>query len=136
MPKVAPPQEDSSEKAADSSAFIASALGWLVPGAGHFYLKRRRRASLFFLLVMTSIILGARLDGKLYMTFDRLLDTFATVASFGSGLAYLVLRFVLGHTGDVSAAGYEYGGAFLLTAGLMNLLLVIDCWDIARGRKV
>ena len=32
-------------------------------------------------------------------------------------------------------AGYEYGFAFLLTAGLMNLLLVIDVWDIANGRK-
>ena len=33
------------------------------------------------------------------------------------------------------AAGYEYGTAFLLTAGLMNLLLVLDAWDIARGKK-
>jgi len=32
-------------------------------------------------------------------------------------------------------AGFEYGTAFLLTAGLMNLLLVMDAWDIARGRK-
>jgi hypothetical protein len=32
-------------------------------------------------------------------------------------------------------AGYEYGTAFLLTAGLMNLLLVLDVWDIVRGKK-
>ena len=28
-----------------------------------------------------------------------------------------------------------YGTAYLLTAGLMNLLLILDVWDIARGRK-
>lgn len=28
-----------------------------------------------------------------------------------------------------------YGTAYLLTAGLMNLLLVLDAWDIAKGRK-
>ena len=31
--------------------------------------------------------------------------------------------------------GYEYGAAFMLTAGLMNLLLILDAWDIAKGRK-
>ena len=33
------------------------------------------------------------------------------------------------------APGFEYGTAFLLTAALMNLLLILDAWDIARGRK-
>lgn len=28
-----------------------------------------------------------------------------------------------------------YGTAYLLTAGLMNFLLILDVWDIARGRK-
>jgi hypothetical protein len=53
----------------------------------------------------------------------------------GMGLAYFVLRFLVGYEGDLVAAGYEYGTAFLLTAGLMNWLLVLDCWDIAVGRK-
>jgi hypothetical protein len=30
---------------------------------------------------------------------------------------------------------YEYGSTFLLTAGLMNLLLILDAFDIASGRK-
>ena len=136
MPKAAPSQDSTPDPAGGSTAFVAALLGWLVPGAGHFYLGRRRRAGLFFLLIMTSIVLGTRLDGKLQTTFQGLLDSLATVASLGMGVAYPILRFILGHSGDISAAGYEYGGAFLLTAGLMNLLLVIDCWDIAHGRKV
>ena len=47
----------------------------------------------------------------------------------------LVLRFGFGYEGTLEAAGFEYGGAFILTAGLMNLLLTLDAWDVARGRK-
>jgi hypothetical protein len=47
----------------------------------------------------------------------------------------LGLRFLLHYEGNVMAAGFEYGTAFLLTAGLMNWLLVFDAWDIARGYK-
>lgn len=134
MPKAAP-AEDAPREPADRSAVLAAVLAWLVPGAGHLYLGRWHRAGLFFALVSASVVLGFRLDGKLHTTFQGLLDTAATLGSLGMGPVYLVLRFVLGHTGDINAAGYEYGGAFLLTAGLMNFLLMIDCWDIAHGRK-
>lgn len=137
MPKVAPSQDaTAADTVGGARAATAAVLAWLIPGAGHFYLGRRRRAGLFFLLITGSVLLGASLDGKLQTTFQGLLDSLATVASVGTGLAYFALRFLLGHTGEISSAGYEYGGAFLLTAGLMNLLLVIDSWDIAHGRKV
>ena len=37
--------------------------------------------------------------------------------------------------GSPSAAGFAYGNTFLYTAGLMNLLAVLDVSDIARGEK-
>jgi len=37
--------------------------------------------------------------------------------------------------GDVRAVTYEYGNAFVMTAGLLNFLVVIDAYDIALGRK-
>jgi hypothetical protein len=37
--------------------------------------------------------------------------------------------------GSPSAAGFAYGNTFLYTAGLMNLLAVLDVSDIARGDK-
>jgi len=33
------------------------------------------------------------------------------------------------------AVTYEYGNAFLIVAGLLNMLVVVDAWDIALGRK-
>jgi hypothetical protein len=53
----------------------------------------------------------------------------------GMGFPYFLLRYGLHYQGNMVGPGYEYGTAFLLTAGLMNLLLVLDCWDIVRGKK-
>ncbi len=130
---------DSSDTGAELSsglAFGAVLLAWLVPGAGHLYLGRRRRAVAFFCIVAIATIAGAQLDGNLYQIEPgKPLSVLGTFAAFGTGSLYLALRFVAGYAGDIVASGYEYGTAFLLTAGLMNWLLVLDCWDIALGRK-
>ncbi len=115
---------------------VAVLSAWLVPGLGHFYLKRRLRGLAFFVLVMTSMLIGCKLEGNLYQV-DRTqpLTILATLGSMGMGFPYFVLRYWLQYKGNVMGAGYEYGTAFLLTAGLMNLLLVLDAWDIVRGKK-
>jgi hypothetical protein len=112
------------------------ALGFLVPGVGHLVLGRRARAAAFCALVFASLAIGLRLGGNLYRIVpDQPLTVLATLGSMGMGLAYFVLRYLLGYQGSIASPGYEYGTAFLLTAGLMNLLLILDVWDIARGRK-
>ncbi len=115
---------------------LAAVLAWVVPGAGHLYLGRRRRAAGFVVIILVAVVLGVLLAGNLYQVVpNQPLSMLGTLASMGMGLAYFVLRFLVGYEGDLVAAGYEYGTAFLLTAGLMNWLLVLDCWDIAVGRK-
>jgi len=37
--------------------------------------------------------------------------------------------------GDVRAVTYEYGNTYIVVAALLNLLVVIDAYDIAVGRK-
>lgn len=116
--------------------FGTLAVAWLVPGAGHFLLDRRGRGVAFFLLVLAAVVTGFLLNGNLYRVLpDQPLTILATLGSMGMGAPYFFLRFYLGYQGDLTSVGYEYGTAFLLTAGLMNLLLVMDAWDIARGRK-
>lgn len=117
-------------------ALVASVAAWLVPGLGHIVLKRWQRGLLFFMLVMVSIVVGCHLEGNLYRVApNQPLSMLATLGSMGMGIPYLVLRYGLDYTGNIVGAGYEYGTAFLLTAGLMNWLLVLDAWDIARGKK-
>ena len=64
------------------------------------------------------------------------LTILATFAVYGAGLLNLIARGVLENPGGtILAQTYEYGCAYLLTAGLMNLLLVLDAYDIAAGKK-
>lgn len=111
-------------------------LSWLLPGAGHILLGRRRRGLAFLAIVLICVLIGLDLHGNLYrIVAERPLTVLATLASMGMGAPYFGLRFVAGYEGDIVAPGYEYGTAFLLTAGLMNLLLVLDVWDILHGQK-
>jgi hypothetical protein len=118
-------------------AVISMILAWVVPGAGHFYLGRRGRAVAFFGIVVVMFVLGILLDGAAYTRASSQgswLKILASMASLGAGLLY-VCAAKFGALGDVVSATYEYGSAFMLTAGLMNLLLVLDCYDIECGRK-
>jgi hypothetical protein len=115
-------------------AYLAVVLAWLVPGAGHVFLGRRARGLAFFVIVLASLALGFLLQGELYRGIGQPLSTVATLACAGMGLPYFLLLGV-GYSGNIDAAGYEYGKAFILTAGLMNILLMLDAWDIARGEK-
>ncbi len=132
--REAPPPAPS--PAALQKAVLAAVLAWLVPGGGHFLLKRWGRGAIFFGLVIFSLVIGCYLEGRLpWYWSGSPLRILATLGSMGSGAAYFVLRVAMDYTGDIRAAGYEYGSAFILTAGLMNVLLAIDAWDIALDRK-
>lgn len=116
---------------------VAAALAWIFPGLGHFYLGRRKTALLYALIVTATFLLGLSFEGRLY-TIDRSqpLSILATFAVSGAGLLNLVARFLSDNpSGTILAPTYEYGCAYLLTAGLMNLLLMLDAWDIAKRRK-
>jgi len=112
-------------------------LAYVLPGAGHFYLGKRERAILFFAIVVILFVLGLAIDGTIYTiaeAHDSALRKLASIGSMGGGAMYFIAR-AKGPHGDITSSTYEYGTAFTLTAGLMNLLLVLDCFDIATGRK-
>jgi len=115
----------------------AMVLAYLIPGAGHLYLGKRGRALTFFCIVVLMFVVGLSIDGDLY-TLNRsggaLLRLLASLGSMGAGLLYFVAASIGAH-GDVTSITYEHGTAFTITAGLMNLLLVLDVFDISEGRK-
>ena len=51
------------------------------------------------------------------------------------GLPFLVARILGGGAGNIVAGTYEFGNTFLVVAGLLNSLVVLDAYDIAMGRK-
>jgi len=115
----------------------AIVLAFLLPGAGHFYLGKRARAIGFFCVIVFLFVVGLSIDGELY-TWARsggsFLRVLASLGSMGSGVLYFIAA-LLGFHGDMTSITYEYGSAFTVTAGLMNLLLMLDVYDISEGRK-
>lgn len=118
-------------------AITAALIAWLVPGLGHVYLGKRKLGLVYGAIVVITFLLGLDFGGRLYSPDPaQPLTYLATFAVYGAGIVNLLARLFSDNPGgSVLAVTYEYGCAFLLTAGLMNLLLVLDAWDIAVGRK-
>ena len=80
--------------------------------------------------------IGIALEGRLFpFEPSQPLVALAAIADVGIGIPYFIARSLGYGAGRVVAVTYEYGNAFLIVAGLMNLLVVIDAFDIASGRK-
>ena len=65
-----------------------------------------------------------------------LLQLLPMTANAGAGLLYIFCW--LTNTGFAEQAQritYEYGNTFLLVAGLLNYLAMLDAFDLAAGRK-
>lgn len=109
---------------------------WLIPGAGHLWLGRRAKGLVFLVALPLMFTIGLALRGTLF-PFDARepLVALAALADLGVGAMYFI-AVALGYgKGEVTAVTYEYGNAFLIVAGLLNLLVIIDVWDTALGRK-
>lgn len=123
---------------AESSALAYGALvlGWLVPGAGHFLVKRPIRGLLLFLAIATMFVLGVAMQGKLYSpNTGEILNILGFVGDLGSGLLYIVAKSLdYGHL-PVQVATADYGTKFAVVAGLLNFIAAIDAHNIGIGRK-
>jgi hypothetical protein len=123
-------------------AWLIGMAAWAVPGAGHAIQKRWLRALFLGGSVWAMFLTGLWLGGHLYAVsgkehgFAALLQLLPMIANFGSGLLYLVCWATnIGFTDNAQLVTYEYGNTFLLVAGLLNYLAMLDAFDIAAGRK-
>ena len=109
---------------------------WALPGVGHFWLGRRTKGVLFFAALPSMFAIGLAIGGRLFpFDLSEPLVALAAVGQVGVGLTYFVATTLGAGAGDVRAVTYEYGNAFVIVAGLLNLLVVIDAYDVALGRK-
>jgi hypothetical protein len=133
-------------------------LAWALPGLGHLFLGKHQRGVVFCIVVLATLMLGLASDGAASVidrerplsylaTFDNLaigpLDLAGRYLTFGR----LVYRLPLSEQDPLRidmterlrtkmrSVTYEYGSTFLLAAGLMNILLILDVFDISTGRK-
>ncbi len=124
------------ERAKAMNPYLGVVASWAVPGLGHLLLGRWRKGVILLIALPLMFLTGLMLYGRLF-PFDVSdpLVALAALADLGIGVIYF-LAAPLGYgAGKVTQVTYEYGNAFLIVAGLLNLLVVLDAYDVALGRK-
>ena len=115
-------------------------LAWIIPGAGHVLLKRPGRGALIAASVTLMYVLGLMMRGALFSPQGG--DLLTTVIYYGgfvgnllSGILYFLSTWLGYAQPDVAGHVHDYGTKFLVAAGLLNLLGMVDAFEIATRRK-
>jgi hypothetical protein len=132
------------------SLFMTFVLAFLVPGGGHFYLGKKTRSAIIFLLLTALSLAGLQFFGAFFIpqgemseqSFSKIFILLSVIVQLFNGIFYLVLA-IFKSGGNIphmnSAAGIpgmnEIGGTFLIISGLLNILIIMDAYDIAVGKK-
>ncbi len=118
----------------------AVALAWFVPGGGHFLMKRYGRAILLLFSVLGTFLFGLMMRGEfLKPQGGDLLNILIYYGGFfcnvAAGVPYLIATWLGYSQPDMAGAVHDYGTKFLVTAGLLNVLAMVDAYEIAIGKK-
>ncbi len=115
--------------------YLPLIAGWLVPGAGHFLLRKWGRGALLAVSILSMFALGIAMQGKLYSSTHDILDMLSLAGDLGNGLLYIVSR-VLGLGADsVQVTTADDGKCFIVVAGLLNVIAAVDAHNLRTGRK-
>jgi len=146
-PRLLPPLR---HRKAFGASWLPLLLNWLVPGAGYWMLGEKTRAKALFgvtvvfaLLAFLELNYGA-VDGIKGGVFVPQLSplqwmpTLGAAATLGVGPVYSLFAWCFGGQGTepVRNLTQEYGATYIMVAGLLNWLCLIDIFDRATGRWV
>ena len=136
LPVVEGGELEPSSEADSLRVLVSSGLAWVMPGLGHIANGRVMRGIVFAMIVLSLFLGGILLDGKVYRPEPgQPLTYLASVGAAGVGLPYVVAHQAGWNLGDIRSQSHEYGNTFTLVAGLLNLLIVLDAYDVAAGRR-
>jgi hypothetical protein len=113
---------------------------WIVPGGGHFLLKKSGRGALILASVALMFLFGLFMRGMMFTPesgdiLTSLINYGGFVADMASGILYFGASMFGYAQPDLPGAVHDYGTKFLVTAGLLNVLAMVDAFEIAAGRK-
>jgi len=128
-------EENKNVAAAKGFVYLPLIAGWLVPGAGHFLLRKWGRGALLAVSILGMFSIGIAMQGKIYSSAHDILDILGLAGDLGNGLLYVVSRiFGLG-ADQVMVTTADYGTRFIVVAGLLNVIAAVDAHNLRTGRK-
>jgi len=109
-------------------------LAWLIPGAGHFLLKEKKRAIIIFATIVLTFCAG------LYVGSIGVINPVGAKSWYVAQIINSPIVAVLGYlatTGDYRVFGRpnEIGQIYTTIAGLLNLLCIVNAVYLAHLRK-
>jgi len=125
------------KSAAGETGFVYLPLiaGWLVPGAGHFLLRKWGRGALLGASILAMFALGLAMQGTLYAGAHDVLDILGLAGDLGNGLLYILSRMLGLGTVQAQTTTADYGTRFIVVAGLLNVIAAVDAHNLRTGRK-
>jgi Family of unknown function (DUF6677) len=109
---------------------------WLIPGFGHLLLRRRWRALILFVCITSLFLLGVAMKGDFFAaTSGSVLKMLGHLGELCAGVVMPAATFFGYSGGDPFFVCSDYGTAYLIAAGMLNILAILDVYDIAVGRK-
>ena len=119
-----------------SMSVIVPAIAWLIPGAGHLIQKRWIRGLLILGCVAGMFAFGVAMEGKIYKpNTGDLLDILGFVGDLGAGGLYIAGRMGDWGRAVITQATADYGTKYIVVAGLLNVMSMVDAYHIAIGKK-
>jgi hypothetical protein len=116
-------------------------MTWLIPGSGHFALGRRGRAAILFAAVLLPFIVGLLMHGPMFQpgaggdVLSRLIQWGGLIGDVANGLAYFLAVWLGYNPPDLATHNVDYGSKLIVAAGLLNILAMVDCFEIATNQK-
>lgn len=124
------------------SPYLTIALAWLVPGLGHLLLGRRIRGAIVFFSVLIAFLIGIFMHGPLFQpggtpgdVLSRVITIGGFIGDLSTGLFYLIAVWLGYAPPDRGTYTPEYGSKFIVMAGLLNLLAIVDAYEISTRQK-
>ena len=109
---------------------------WLIPGGGHLWQRRWGRGALLLVSIGTMFLLGVTMRGRLFKLVPaNIVESLGFLSDACSGVLFIVTKFMDYDPGELASPIADYGTKFLLVAGLLNVLCILDAYDIAIGKK-
>ena len=117
-------------------ALVAAAAGWLVPGLGHALLQKWGKAIVYFFGVGVLALVGLWMRGNVFSSNAAdAFDMLGFFADIGSGIFYFLAGTINPLGADVSRASGDYGTRLFATAGVLNMLCVLEVLQIGFSSK-
>ena len=116
--------------------YLPLIAGWLVPGAGHFLLRKWYRGALLAVSILGMFALGIAMQGKLYSSAKDILDLLGLAGDLGNGLVYFLSRAMGLGADSVQVTVADWGSRFIVVAGMLNVIAAIDAHNLRTGRKI